>query len=169
MTSDRHPLAGSATAPGVGIVDYVYMALFAILGCWVRIALGTQLKTDPAVTSPGGAFFVDLPANMLGSFIIGLMADGATLGLDRPGRFPMQWAALPVSSSQQHNAALQRGIRTGLCGSITTFSSWMKQMGIMICQGRVVQALFGIVVGLHAALVSCAIGEWCAADEGKCS
>ena len=63
---------------------------------------------------------------------------------------------MPTSWAQQHNAPLQRGIRTGLCGSITTFSSWTQQMGIMVVNGRVLQAIFGMLVGLQAALVSCA-------------
>ena len=35
-------------------MDYVYMALFAIVGCWVRITLGNTLVNYPQVTSKSG-------------------------------------------------------------------------------------------------------------------
>jgi fluoride ion exporter CrcB/FEX len=61
------------------------------------------------------ALFEDLFSNMLGSWIIGFMANGASLGV---GKIP--WAAFPHNSIQQDNVALQLGIRTGFCGSLTT-------------------------------------------------
>ena len=98
-----------------------------------------------------GAYFTDLPPNMLGSFLMGLFAASGMLGLPQE----KELVILPKSSSWQVNSAplivvvlaghehcpplqcmsdqghtlqaapeLHIGLRTGYCGSLTTFASW---------------------------------------------
>lgn len=59
----------------------------------------------PLSPTPDGAYFKDLPSNMLGSFVIGLFAASSTVGLavDKP------LAALPAGHTWQHNFELQIG------------------------------------------------------------
>ncbi len=64
------------------------------------------------------------------------------------------------------------GIRTGLCGSLTTYSSWNTQMVLMmdgtanpILGSQIPAALFGYVLGLQTSLASYragrVLGVWC--------
>ena len=81
-------------------------------GVWVRITCGVTFSTTLAVTDASGPFFKDLPANMIGCFIIGLLADGATALRRRSGgsgagagaddaSLGCAVAALPLDSAQQ--------------------------------------------------------------------
>ncbi|KAL9190752.1 hypothetical protein ACHAXT_000458 [Thalassiosira profunda] len=113
----------------------------------------------------GGALFIDLPANMLGSFIMGFMT----------GHRAGEWPALPFLSHDhplQGHEGLHVGIRTAVCGCLTTFSSWNAQMVLMMdgtanpfLGPQVVAALFGYILGLQVALVSYRAGRtlsaWC--------
>ena len=92
---------------------------------------------------------------MLGSFVIGLFAASSTVGLVNQKAI----AVLPKSHSWQNNFSLQIGIRTGYCGSLTTFSSWVKQLTInAISINDYMSAIMGLIVGLYAALVSYTLG-----------
>ena len=62
-----------------------------------------------AVLAAGGIYFRDLPANALGSFVIGLFAASSTLGLKNSK--PL--ALLPARHSWQNNLELQIGGRKG--------------------------------------------------------
>ncbi len=128
-------------------------------GSWVPCV------TSPGLTRPGGTLFTDLPANILGSAIMGLLSPADML-LMRPGapgapaapaappppaQAPQDGAAaeqreaqkqppplpagdavqagvpcacLPRDSPLQKHPALLLGLRTGLCGCLTTFASW---------------------------------------------
>lgn len=136
----------------------------------------------------GGAYFKDLPNNMLGCFVIGLFAASSTLGL----AVDKALAALPAAHPWQANFELQiggcwqragslldhglrecrglrmqgcrtssaalsmsqptaapptpAGIRTGYCGSLTTFASWfLELMGPAIRDNQV--RVGGVAVG----------------------
>ena len=159
---------------------YVSLSLFSVIGELLRIVLEQILggachathpvdwnrsdwapcTTDPGTTtsSPdgGGAMFIDLPANMLGCFIIGLFISGDEyLGI--PIDIPVVF--LNRDSKLQDWSITLTGIRTGLCGSLTTFASWNTQMVVMICGGRWVSALFGYFVGLGMAFYSFQLGR----------
>ena len=72
-------------------------------------------------------------------------------------------AILPSGHPWQENAALQVGVRTGLCGSVTTFSSWVLQAMQTCLDGN--QWLTGVgqlVVGFMCAVVSYQFGIQCA-------
>jgi fluoride ion exporter CrcB/FEX len=112
-------------------------------------------RRRPAAASAGGIYFASLPANMLGSFVIGVFAASSTLGLrsDKP------MAVLPAGHPWQRNFALQIGVRTAFCGCLTTFSAWVVELvGDAILYSSWVSAAGGLVVGLQAALVSYVAG-----------
>jgi fluoride ion exporter CrcB/FEX len=110
----------------------------------------------------GGALFVDLPANMLGSFIMGYNVG-----------YSVDWPSIPCLAYNhplQFEKGLQIGITTGFCGSLTTLSSWNSQM-VMMMNGngnpylgsQVLAALFGYILGLQTSLVSFRAGRALAA------
>ncbi len=103
----------------------------------------------------GGIYFNDLPSNMLGSFVIGLFAASSTVGLANRKAIVL----LPKTHSWQNNFPVQIGIRTGYCGSLTTFSSWIKDLFITAIQTNdYVSAVLGLFVGLYAAIISYTVG-----------
>ena len=164
------------------LVTCMYMSVCAVLGCLLRIAMaqlfgegcknpgsiGWLAAGEPLcitdigrVTREGGVIFADLPANLLGSFIMGMMQTCAVLGL--PKNMPIPW--MKASSSFQNWDILHLAIRTGFCGSLTTFSSWNSEMVIMIYgvgnnrRTQVGLAIFGYVIGIETALGSFVFGK----------
>ena len=87
----------------------------------------TACVTSDGASRRGGAVFSDLPANILGCFIIGLYSSAAQLGL--PGGLSV--AALNRDHPLQKANAFHVGIRTGFCGSLTTFASWCAALCTM--------------------------------------
>jgi CrcB protein len=77
----------------------------------------------------------DLVANLLGAFLIGLIA------------------ALPGPRAR---LMLMGGI--GFCGSLTTFSGWMLQISLALRGGRVFEALTVVVVSVLGGLAAVALG-----------
>ena len=97
------------------MLELAYLSLASMAGVWVRITCGVTFSTTLAATDASGPFFKDLPANMVGCFIIGLLADGATALRRRSGggagaddaSLGCAVAALPpLDSAQQRNAPL---------------------------------------------------------------
>ena len=92
---------------------------------------------------------------MLGSFVIGIFAASTTIGLANEKSL----AVLPKDHPWQSNFALQIGIRTGYCGSLTTFSAWIKEVMTRAIEFNAwMNAIIGILVGLYAAIFSYQIG-----------
>lgn len=159
----------------------VYLAIGGFAGSAARIYLGLLFGgacekpetvswggswapciTNSGLSTPGGALFLDIIANMVGSFFMGLLQRGAQLQLDND----LPLAFLPASSSFQEWSELHLGLRTGFCGSLTTFASWNNQMVIMACGGKgTVQstqwlaALVGYIIGMEVALTSFHLGK----------
>lgn len=78
------------------------------------------------------------------------------------------WPALPFLKYDhplQFEDGLHLGLRTALCGSITTFSSWNAQMVLMmdgtgtVLGSQLVAAIFGYVIGLQVAVASFRAGR----------
>lgn len=67
---------------------------------------------------------------------------------------PRHVAILPGSWKIQHYTPLWLGIRTGFCGSLSTFASWNLQMVEMICDYQrsweAGDAAFGYIIGQRA-------------------
>uniref|UniRef100_A0A7S1BZG2 Fluoride ion transporter CrcB n=2 Tax=Corethron hystrix TaxID=216773 RepID=A0A7S1BZG2_9STRA len=164
------------------VSQFLYICLFALPGNLLRILLGQWFGAAceaasydggnstsasfgnpdvfPCVTSAGSALFLDLPANMLGSLLMGLLLGSRSLhgaAIDLP---------LAVASRRgglQSRTDLHLGLRTGLCGSLTTFSGWNAQMVLLMVgadgETGIHDAIFGYLIGLTAALASFAAGE----------
>ena len=114
------------------------------------------------LTSLPGALFIDLPANVFGSFILGLVTGHS-----------VEWPAMPCFHQDhpvQRQTGLHVGLRTALCGSLTTFSSWNTQMVLMMdgtsnpyLNSQVLAALVGYMIGMQAAVASFRAGRAVAA------
>mmetsp|Transcript_25435 Transcript_25435/g.37573 ORF Transcript_25435/g.37573 Transcript_25435/m.37573 type:complete len:465 (+) Transcript_25435:1-1395(+) len=157
----------------------LYLSVFASFGTLIRILVGrlfgfdcerinpindwlTPMSKHICVTSSGmtsrygGALFTDLPANMLGSFIMGLLTT-----LDH-GAQPLPW--LPAGHSLQKHTILHVSMKTGMCGSLTTFASWNSQMVAMldgsksVLGSQVGSALFGYIIGTMTAVACFVFG-----------
>ena len=70
---------------------------------------------------------------MLGSFFMGLAASASTLKIKDASKAV---GVLPLSSPWQANGPLQVGVRTGYCGSLTTFASWELSMVQLLIGGK---------------------------------
>jgi len=129
-------------------------------------ATTTSSGTD---SDTGGAFFTDLPANVMGCFLMGLLVAGdATQAKVVAVDLPM--ACLGRSNPFQRWKMTHLGLRTGFCGALGTFASWNTQMVIMLCGGKGtelgysqwVSVLWGYLVGWMIAIESFRLGRDCA-------
>ena len=154
-------------------VILLYLSLFSELGVLTRIYVGRFFNDGCyngwglCLTSGGGrdktygAQFTDLPANMLGCFVMGLLSTAAVLGLQSKKNV----AFLPASHHWQKQKELLVGLRTGYCGSLPTFASWelsLIQLLIGVKSGdggQWQQWLWGWIVGFELAFASHLIGE----------
>lgn len=164
------------------LVTAMYMSVFAVLGAFFRVVLaqlfgeecanpGTVgwlaassplcVTADGSAEREGGIIFADLPANIIGCFFMGMMQTTATMGL--AVHVPIAWTA-PDSWFQKWDI-LHLAIRTGFCGSLTTFSSWNSAMVVMIFgtgsgyTTQLIRALFGYLIGMETALGSLVFGK----------
>ena len=165
----------------------VHLCSWAQLGTLTRIYLGQLFGAAPCqqpgpwtwvpcVTSDGlsrygGALFSDVVSNVLGSFIMGLATTSDILAMiysHRPDSIVkgVPVAILPRGSPLQKYTAIQLGIRTGSCGSLTTFASWMTQVVKMMVGGEPssigtdwVSALCALFVGTSVSLVALSMGQ----------
>lgn len=134
------------------VVTAIYISIFAMLGAltrmvtaqffgeecaspgtvgWLAASAPLCVTADGYVTSSsgtGGVIFADLPANLFGSFIMGLFQNGSVLDL----AVPMAIAWLPPNHSFQKMKIIHKAIMTGYCGSVTTFSGWNSAMVVQI-------------------------------------
>jgi fluoride ion exporter CrcB/FEX len=123
---------------------------------WSKIVLNEQ-----SFTIPNRVLSQDLPANLLGSFIQGMMETSTSLGL--PVDTPIGWDA--TDSYFQHWDIFHLVIRTGICSSLTTFCSWNSEMVIIIFgtgvshTSSVTRAFFGYLIGMQTALGSYVLGK----------
>ena len=71
----------------------------------------------------GGALFRDLPANVLGSFAMGILTAKAHSAA-------LAWH--DQNHPLQKHKSLHAGLGVGFCGCLTTFASWNSQMVVML-------------------------------------
>jgi fluoride ion exporter CrcB/FEX len=166
-----------------------YLYSFAILGTTLRLFLGRLFGSDCespgeiedfmsplsekiCVTSGGttlqhgGALFLDLPANMLGSFVMGIVSSLYPEGGRKGSKLPWLRKTHPL----QNHQGIHHAIKVGFCGSLTTFSSWNSQMVTMMdgtytqLGPQVVPAIFGYIIGMASSLYAFSMGgkvhEW---------
>lgn len=113
-------------------VSYLlHLAVFGILGVLTRYLLQKLFGPDVVgATSDRSYMYLDLPSNMVGSFLMGWL--GVVFKAD-------------ISKFSEHLAI---GLSTGYLGSLTTFSGWNQKMLDLSVQGQWVFAVLGFVVGL---------------------
>ncbi|CAI7815624.1 unnamed protein product [Closterium sp. NIES-53] len=92
------------------------------------------------VTDDTLTVFVDLPANMLGAFLLGLSAV----------------ALLPALLARSRHLAI--AVVVGLCGSISTFATWNQRMVSIATAGLWARAAFGYFTGSALPLVALVAG-----------
>lgn len=157
----------------------ILLSIFAVFGSTLRIYLARIFGLDCEFPPPdngnylkpistcltasglsdqsGGALFIDLPANMIGSFLMGLMTpdDDEIAALPWLGRH---------HRLQQH-INLHHSLRIAFCGSLTTFASWNTQMVTMIIGAeaslgsQVVSGIFGYILGIVCSISSYRFGK----------
>lgn len=183
FVESTEPYLSAVTPTQTTIVQACYLAIAAILGTLLRMVLaqlfGEECRNPGTVgwlasAAPlcvtrsgdsdqvGGIIFADLPSNILGSFIMGLMQDGKSL--DLAVHSPLAW--LQPSNVLQGFGILHLAIKTGFCGSLTTFSSWNSEMVVMLVgegathkKSQFFKALFGYLIGVETALGSFVCGR----------
>ena len=143
----------------LGVLTRIYLGRLFNDGCgngW-GLCLTSQSTRDKQY----GAVFFDLPANMLGCFFMGFLSTASVLGL----KSVKSLAFLPASSCLQDEKQLQVGLRTGYCGSLTTFASWeVSLLQLLIGSkggdgGQWQQWLWGHIIGFELAFASHLIGQ----------
>lgn len=168
----------------------VYLSTFAIIGSSIRVYLGrifgldcefppeqkdyiskiaTCITATGLTEQRGGALFIDLPANMVGSFLLGVMTpttyskDGTAID-DTIGTRPI-FPCFHHRHRIQRSSTTHLSLTVALCGSMTTFSSWNSQMITMmvgenaILGSQVCAAIMGYVLGLVCSVASFSFGR----------
>ena len=143
--------------------------VFGQLGVLIRYALSL----------PSAPFFHTLYANILGSFLMGCLCDGkaaAALFLVQPLATPgdRHSAALLTEAARLREAplalyirspalnrskALLVGMRTGLCGCMTTLSSWNQSAYTLLLNGQISGAICAYLFGFLLALCALQLGQ----------
>uniref|UniRef100_A0A1D2A3X0 Fluoride ion transporter CrcB n=1 Tax=Auxenochlorella protothecoides TaxID=3075 RepID=A0A1D2A3X0_AUXPR len=141
------------------VLILTHLALWAQLGVLTRIffskffVLGCSGQWGPCLT--GGTYYGSLPPNLLGSLIMGALVSSSVVGLSTPKEVTL----LPASHPWQKNIPLHIGLRTGYCGSLTTFGTWQVElMTEAISLNQWVNAIMAYIVGLAASLMAYIVG-----------
>jgi len=151
---------------------YAVVTLTACCQLGVLSRYGTG-KGRQRVFNDATALSPALPANILGSFLMGLLADGKALSpslqqvvnAEHTTVESLRKSALPILPGVVSSAgldALLLGVRTGFCGSLTTFSSWNQDMVELLVGGDWREAFAGYMIGLMLPLGALAIGRMAA-------
>ncbi|KAL3150775.1 hypothetical protein ABBQ32_000546 [Trebouxia sp. C0010 RCD-2024] len=143
----------------LGVLTRIYLGRLFNDGC--EDGWGLCLTSQSTRDKQYGAEFLDLPANMLGCFFMGFFSAASVLDL----KSTKNLAFLPAHSCLQSEKELQVGLRTGYCGSLTTFASWeLSLLQLLIGSksgdgGQWQQWLWGHIIGFELAYASHLIGE----------
>ncbi|EOD20964.1 hypothetical protein EMIHUDRAFT_450871 [Emiliania huxleyi CCMP1516] len=139
MEMEREPRSLASRLLPPGLADNVLaLSLCAQVGMLARFAIGLGTSTgwkEGRGFNAQSSLFTVLPANIVGCLIMGALADGkAVASLLRAAAPPLDGGrglemaggeALPlVGRTPKAWAPLLLGLRTGFCGSLTSFSSW---------------------------------------------
>ncbi|CAA0827879.1 camphor resistance CrcB family protein [Striga hermonthica] len=117
------------------------LAVFGILGVLARYCLQKLFGPDlVGATSDHSYMYLDLPSNMVGSFLMG-------------------WLGVVFKPDiSQISDQLAIGLTTGFLGSLTTFSAWNQKMLDLSLEGRWVFSVLGILLGLFLVAYSIIFG-----------
>ncbi|ESQ52890.1 hypothetical protein EUTSA_v10016628mg [Eutrema salsugineum] len=123
------------------ISSLIHLAVFGILGAITRYLLQKLFgPTGARVTSDGSILYLDLPSNMVGSFLMGWFGVVFKADIARVSEF------------------LAIGLSTGYLGSLTTFSGWNQKMLDLSADGQWVYAVLGFLLGLFLTSYSIILG-----------
>ncbi|GLT57729.1 hypothetical protein SLA2020_306800 [Shorea laevis] len=119
-------------------LEYIYcllhLAVFGILGVLSRYLLQRLFGPSTAgLTSHQSILYLDLPSNMVGSFLMGW------------------WGVVFKEEISRVSNHLAIGLTTGYLGSLTIFSGWNQDMLDLSVHGRWLFSLFGFLFGLFLA------------------
>ncbi|XP_020095039.1 fluoride export protein 1-like [Ananas comosus] len=119
----------------------IHLALFGFFGVLTRYSLGKLFgPSDLALTSDDSLLYLDLPANILGCFLIG-------------------WFGIVFKTDiRQISDHLVVGLTTGYLGSLTTFSGWNQKMLDLSANGHWLFAFAGVILGMFIVNESITIG-----------
>ncbi|MCL7038088.1 hypothetical protein MKW94_005957 [Papaver nudicaule] len=122
------------------VLYLVHLAVFGILGMLTRYLLQKLFgPTVASVTSDETALYLDLPSNMLGSFLMG-------------------WFGVVFKPDISHfSDFVAVGLSTGYLGSLTTFSGWNQKMLDLAVRGKWVVAAVECLIGIFV-LMSIILG-----------
>lgn len=119
----------------------IHLATFGFFGVFTRY--GLQKLFGPGcleLTSNQSPLYLDLPSNMLGSFL-------------------MAWFGIIFKTDIRHiSDHLIVGITTGYMGCLTTFSGWNQAMISMSSKGHWAYAIAGILLGIFIVNESIRVG-----------
>jgi len=131
------------------------VSLFSILGVLIRLGLeelGLQsnddfvianLESEQIIDNASGVLvtpiYFDFLSNVFGCFLMGIFV-------------------AQQSWMKQSFSSLYAGLTIGLCGSITTFSSWMLQANLNLWELQIINWLFTLAIGFSTALGSLYVG-----------
>ncbi|KAK8961811.1 hypothetical protein KSP40_PGU011972 [Platanthera guangdongensis] len=119
-------------SPTLDYISYlVHLAVFGILGVMTRYLLQKLFGPNLlALTGDATPLYLDLPSNMLGSFLMG-------------------WFGIVFKPDLRYvSEHLVVGITTGYMGSLTTFSGWNQKMLDLSAEGHWTFAVAGIILGM---------------------
>ncbi|XP_059630788.1 fluoride export protein 1-like [Cornus florida] len=123
------------------IICLVHLSVFGILGVLTRYLL--QKLFGPGTVGATGNYsymYLDLPSNMVGSFLMG-------------------WFGVVFKRDiAEVSDFLAIGLTTGYLGSLTTFSGWNQKMLDLSVEGQWAFVLLGFLVGLILVFGSIIIG-----------
>ncbi|XP_042473323.1 uncharacterized protein LOC122055776 [Zingiber officinale] len=130
------------------LLDYIsylsHLSVFGILGVYTRYLLQKLFGPDHLnLTGENNPLYLDLPSNMLGSFVMGWIG------------FVFKADILLVSDH------LQVGLSTGYLGSLTTFSGWSQKMLESSSKGHWADAIAGFLLGIFLVNYSIILGIGC--------
>ncbi|KAF3445700.1 hypothetical protein FNV43_RR10876 [Rhamnella rubrinervis] len=128
----------------------IHLAVFGIFGVLTRYLLQKLFGPGIAgVTSNQAILYLDLPSNMVGSFLMG-------------------WFGVVFKRDISHvSDFLAIGLTTGYLGSLTTFSGWNQKMLELSVEGHWVLSVIGFLIGLFLADYSIIIGVHTAKEFRK--
>ncbi|OVA11680.1 CrcB-like protein [Macleaya cordata] len=123
------------------IACLVHLAVFGILGMLTRYLLQKLFGPTVAdVTSDKTALYLDLPSNMVGSFLMGWLGVVFKPDISRVSDF------------------LAIGLSTGYLGSLTTFSGWNQKMLDLSVKGKWVVVAVECLIGMFLVSMSIIFG-----------
>jgi len=112
----------------------------SLFGCYS--STGGSGGGDSCRSLNDGVLYTTVVPNLVGCFIMGLMSSPHVFG-----DAPSQLAGLPAMLRAQRLSRLHLGLRTGLCGSLTSWASWSNAMTLRAAGGEPVRALLGYLFG----------------------